>query len=62
MFKKIKRAYAVLSELEPETFKGEKPLGDGKAQFFGEPTDEEMKEYERELSGTDAWYKRILKL
>lgn len=34
--------------------------GDGKATFFGDPTPAEELQYQRELEGTDKWYKRIL--
>lgn len=38
----------------------EKPVeGDGKAEFFSEPTPEEELEYQREQAGTLPWYKRI---
>lgn len=37
------------------------PVGDGKAVFFGEPSDEEFKEFERKEQGMDKWYKRILR-
>lgn len=40
----------------------EEVKGDGKAEFFGEPTPEEMIDYQRELDGTLPWYKRITKL
>lgn len=35
--------------------------GDGKAEFFGEPTPAEELEFQREQDGTLPWYKRILK-
>lgn len=35
--------------------------GDGKATFFGDPTPEEELKNQRELDGTDKWYKRILR-
>ena len=62
MFKKIKRAYKILQELEPETFKPETKLGDGKAEFFGDVTDKEMDDYEKEQNGTLAWYERLKRL
>lgn len=38
-----------------------KSIGDGKAEFFGDPTPTEELEFERQEKGTDKWYKRILK-
>ncbi len=34
-------------------------LGDGKAEFFGEPTRQDEIEFEREENGTLPWYKRL---
>lgn len=40
----------------------QEPIGDGNAVFFGEPTEKEELEHQRELEGTDKWYKRLGKM
>lgn len=37
-------------------------VGDGKAEFFGEPTPEDEKEFERSEKGTKPWYDRLKNL
>jgi len=39
-----------------------KELNDGKAEFFGEPTEQDILDHERELNGSLAWYKRLKNL
>ena len=63
MFKRLKDVFkrqsiTVIDEVE-ET---KEVKGDGKAEFFGEPTSEEWLAFEREELGTNAWYDRLKKL
>lgn len=37
----------------------ERLVGDGKAEFLGQGTEEEYLEQQRKDDGTDKWYKRI---
>lgn len=50
-----------IDKMENEKLKAD-TLGDGKAEFFGEPTSEEVLAFEREQAGTNAWYERLKKL
>lgn len=36
--------------------------GDGNAAFFGDPTEQEQLDHQRELDGTLPWYKRLKNL
>lgn len=38
------------------------PLGDGNAEFFGEPTPADQLAFDREEEGTAAWYDRLKNL
>lgn len=38
------------------------PIGDGKAEFFGEPSEADQLAFEREEAGTQAWYDRLKNL
>lgn len=35
---------------------------DGKAEFFGEPTEKELLDFRREQEGTLPWYRRLTNL
>jgi hypothetical protein len=69
MFRRLKRIYdlskkdpealKVLETLSPEQLKIVPEAGDGKAEFFGDGTDEEYQEFLKEENGTKAWYDRI---
>ena len=71
MFKKIKRilalakkdpkALAVLESLSEEQLNAvpEVVEGDGKAEFFGEGTPEELEELKREDEGMKPWFKLL---
>lgn len=48
-----------LLKLEPEQVEKIPEEGDGKAVFFGEGTEEEYKQFQKEEDGTAPWYKRI---
>lgn len=74
MIKRIKRLWK-LSRKDPEALKvleslNEEQLrlvpeaveGDGKAVFFGEGTEEEYKEFQREEEGMKPWYDRLKNL
>lgn len=61
MFKKIKKAFDVLTEKPGDeiTFIPIDVQGDGGAVFLGEGTEEEFIEFEREEQGMKKWYQRI---
>jgi len=71
MFKKIKRLLK-LSKLDDKlvsTITAEKLdkeidtfLGNGKAEFFGDPTIEETLAHKRNEDGTLSWYERLKNL
>lgn len=55
---------SLLSEKESEALSEapgvvETPIGDGNAEFFGDPTAKDELEHQREEDGTAPWYKRI---
>lgn len=60
--KKDPKALELLETLTPEQLAivPDEPVeGDGKAEFFGEGTTEELLKLQREDSGLQPWYKRI---
>lgn len=62
--KKDPKALAVLENLSEEQLAlvPDEEIGDGKAVFFGEPTDKDYEEFKREEEGTAPWYKRLKQL
>ena len=61
MFKRLKDIFKKDEEIK-DVLLEKKVEGDGKAEFFGEPTSEEWLAFEREELGTNAWYDRLKKL
>ncbi len=71
MFKRIKKLWA-LSKKDTKALEGLTPEqiasipdandGDGKAEFFTEGTQDDYDEFQKEETGTKAWYDRIKRL
>lgn len=60
--KKDPKALSVLENLTPEQLSKVPDEGDGKAVFFGDGTEEEFVELQREDSGLKGWYERLKNL
>lgn len=56
------KVVVLVDNIEDVTIAGKEPQieGDGNAAFFGEPTENEELDHQRELDGSLPWYKRIL--
>lgn len=69
MFKRLRRMWQLsdkdikaLETLTPEEIQNIPVLGDGKAEFLGEGTEEEYIEQERKDKGLKGWYDRLKNL
>lgn len=60
--KKDPKALEKLEQLTEEEMAYIPEIGDGKAVFFGQGTEEEFKEMQKEDSGMKAWYDLIRNL
>lgn len=62
--KKDPKALKVLEDLTAEQLAvvPDANEGDGKAVFFGEPTEKELLDFQREEDGTKPWYDRLKNL
>jgi len=59
LWKLSKKDMKVLEKLTPEQIEEIPDAPNGKAVFFGEGTEEEYDELQKEDSGMSGWYKRI---
>jgi len=60
MFKKIKKI--LKKDTHRDELEDTKPIGNGKAVFLGEGTQEEFIDQERKDSGLKGWYDRLRNL